>query len=403
MLIANASKKGKPRHDLRNETAMSLPTPDQIERIGRLGDPILRNLQITQCYYEISRAVAELTGFSANWCTFATWASKQAGQTIRQEDLLRAFTERLSVSTEVAEILDAIARHLERAGAKSRARTPKQAMLRALDPSVPFARAAEAVALGNKKVFEEIGRQFARFVDVFGEDTGFDPDKTARFCAALRSGEPPEGQRLLGEAFTSYCEARFRSGDEKTELMLLANLSAGLHEQIRLQPEITAALNASLDNAGEVKRELVAALLPDFLTGAARALSARRSRLDALVTRLVMEANRLVRQVITDHLMTLHLPNAEVLRLGRDLPGTFPASLAEIRNVKLNAMLSRVDLTPNSVKGSGAVDWADLTERMHYIADFFRVYQERRLLFEAPFTPRQVGLLKAGARPDGRL
>ena len=74
---------------------MSLPTLDQIERIARPGDPILRNLQITQCYYEISRAVAGFTGFCANWCTFAAWASKQAGQTIRQEDLLRAFIARL--------------------------------------------------------------------------------------------------------------------------------------------------------------------------------------------------------------------------------------------------------------------------------------------------------------------
>ena len=73
---------------------MIAPTVDEIDRIARLGDPILRNLQITQCYYEISRSVAGLTGHSANWCTFATWASKQAGQTIRQEDLIRAFEER---------------------------------------------------------------------------------------------------------------------------------------------------------------------------------------------------------------------------------------------------------------------------------------------------------------------
>jgi hypothetical protein len=67
---------------------MTVPTVDEIDRIARLGDPILRNLQITQCYSEISQALAGLTGFSANWCTFATWASKQAGETIREEDLL---------------------------------------------------------------------------------------------------------------------------------------------------------------------------------------------------------------------------------------------------------------------------------------------------------------------------
>jgi hypothetical protein len=81
---------------------MIVPTIDEIDRIARLGDPILRNLQITQCYYEISQSVAGLTGFSANWCTFATWASKQAGQTIRLEDLLRAFEERFYFSAEIS-------------------------------------------------------------------------------------------------------------------------------------------------------------------------------------------------------------------------------------------------------------------------------------------------------------
>jgi hypothetical protein len=39
---------------------MTAPTVDEIDRIARLGDPILRNLQITQCYYEISQSVARI-------------------------------------------------------------------------------------------------------------------------------------------------------------------------------------------------------------------------------------------------------------------------------------------------------------------------------------------------------
>lgn len=383
---------------------MSIPNLDEIDRIARLADPVLRNLQITQCYYEISQSVAGLTGVSANWCTFATWASKQAGQTIRQEDLVRVFDERFCASAEVAAVLDSIAQNLKRVGAELRARASGKAILRALDPAAAFARASDAVARGNKKVFDEIGREFARFLDVFRDDARFDTDKTERFCAALRAGEPPEGQRLLSEAFTTYCEARFRTGKEKTELMLLANLNVGFHEQTRLQPEIVEALNASLDNAAEVKRRLLAVLLPDFLIGAAaHSLYAHGLWLDGLIARLVGEVNRLIRQVITDHLMTLHLSGTEVLRLGRDLPGTYPAALAEIRNARLREMLARVDVTPDSVKESGAEDWADLTDRMHYVADFFRVYQERRHLFDAPFTPRQVELLKSGVRPYGRL
>jgi hypothetical protein len=65
--------------------------------------------------------------------------------------------------------------------------------------------------------------------------------------------------------------------------------------------------------------------------------------------------------------------------------------------------LARVDLTADSLRGSGAEDWANFAERMHFIADFFRVYQTRQQLFEAPFTTRQAALIKSGERPDGSL
>jgi hypothetical protein len=337
---------------------MTIPTVDEIDRIARLGDPILRNLQITQCYYEISSSVAGLTGHSANWCTFATWASKQAGQTIRQEDLIRAFEERFYLSDEISTAVEGIAGNLKRIGAKLHAEVPRKAMLRPLNPGAAFARAGDAVARGNRKVFEEIGREFARFLEFFGEQTHFEPAKTARFCAGLRAGEPPDGQRLLSQAFTSYCEARFQTGQEKAELMLLANISAGFHEQIRLQPEIAEALNAALDNTAELKRNLMAVLLPEFYVRArAKVLRHQTAYFDAAFARFIREVNRLIREVITDHLMTLHLAGPEVLRLGRDLHGTFPQQLAQIRNSELREMLERVDITSNSLENSGAKDW----------------------------------------------
>jgi hypothetical protein len=60
-------------------------------------------------------------------------------------------------------------------------------------------------------------------------------------------------------------------------------------------------------------------------------------------------------------------------------------------------------LTPDSLNESGAKDWVDFEERMHFITDFFRAYQERQLLFEAPFSPEQVAILKSGRRPAGPL
>jgi hypothetical protein len=380
---------------------MAMPNVDEVDRIARLRDPIIRNLQITQCYYEISQSVAPLAGPSANWCTFATWASKQAGQTIRTEDLVHAFEERFYVSTEATALLQNIVTRVRRWGAELETQNLKTAVLQALNPGEALARASDAVARGNRKVFQEIGREFARFLATFHDDTRFDPDKIARFCASLRPGDPPDGQRVLGEAFGAYCEARHaEDAKDKSELMLLANLRAGFHEQIRLQPEIAEALHTSLPNPEELKRKLLANLVSGFWIRSDLAQFSGRS---LWLDRLVHEINRLIGQVITEHLMTLHLPGGEVVRLGRDLTTTFPPVLAEIRNPKLRQMLAQTDSTPDSLVGSGATDWANFKERMQFITDFFRAYQERSQLFDAPFTPEQVISLKSGRKPSGRL
>jgi hypothetical protein len=95
---------------------MNAPKIEEVDRIAGLENPVIRNLQITQCYYEISQSMARLGGYSANWCTFAAWASKQAGQTIRREDLIRAFEERFYLSVEISTILENVAGHLRSLG-----------------------------------------------------------------------------------------------------------------------------------------------------------------------------------------------------------------------------------------------------------------------------------------------
>ncbi|MBD0289136.1 MAG: hypothetical protein ICV79_27515, partial [Flavisolibacter sp.] len=57
----------------------------------------------------------------------------------------------------------------------------------------------------------------------------------------------------------------------------------------------------------------------------------------------------------------------------------------------------------NSLSQSGATDWADLKEQLHFIADLFRCYHEAPVLFNAPFTPEQIAALKPGRIPKGEL
>jgi hypothetical protein len=144
--------------------------------------------------------------------------------------------------------------------------------------------------------------------------------------------------------------------------------------------------------------------LPGFyLRARARVLRDRPLLLNNAFDRLIDAANHLVRQIVTEHLMTLRLSSVETLRLGRDLHGRFPQLLEHIDDARLREMLQRIDATPDSVSRSGARDWANFRDRMHLIADFFRVYQERRYLFDAPFTNEQTAQLKNGVRPRAPL
>ena len=89
--------------------AVTAPTTAEVDAISIIANPVIRNLKITQCYCELSSAFAGRTGTCANWCTFATWASKQAGQTIRGEDLQRTIENILKQEPPISEILSWIA------------------------------------------------------------------------------------------------------------------------------------------------------------------------------------------------------------------------------------------------------------------------------------------------------
>lgn len=385
------------------------PGVAEVDRIEALADPVVRNLRITQCYHELSAALAGRTGPCANWCTFATWASKQAGQTIRREDIARTLEGALDATPLMAEAVQRVAASAREAGARHDAARIRAAVWDALGPSAPINRASDAVGRGNQKVFEEIGREFTRFISTCLPDVTFDPNKIARFCEGLRSGDPPDGQDYLRRAFGRYYQSFFEADPKsRAELLLLANIEIGFHEQTRLQPEIAEALDALVPDPEEFKRRLAGNLFP------ARGWFARARQfftrpfggakpLDDASDVLVAAARHHARLVITEHLMTLGLPPGVRLRLGRDLRAEFPALLREITNADLRALLKRLDPTPDSVRETGTVDWADLPDRLHYIVDLFRCHQDSRDLLEPPFTPEQVTELTSGRLPRGRL
>ena len=88
---------------------------EEVRRIAGLPDPVIRNLQITECYSRLAAAIADRHA-GANWCTFATWASRQAGGTIRGEDLLDALQRELGRDAELLHPIDSLWRVLLRRG-----------------------------------------------------------------------------------------------------------------------------------------------------------------------------------------------------------------------------------------------------------------------------------------------
>lgn len=377
---------------------------EETERIAGISDPVIRNLNITQCYYELSKAMKGLTGIYPSWCTFAVWASKQAGQSIRKEDLIRTFEYYFRHSPEVESILKDAAELVKK---NPEIKKITDSILNVLGIGEVFELTSTAVATGNKKVFEEIGREFARFITVFRNEEDFKPEKITEFCDALKPGDPPDGQQFLREAFTAYYESRrLQDPITKAQMLHYANLLIGYHEQIRLQPEIVEAMDAPLENPDDFRYKIFKQFLPGIWLHIRYFISrffGIKFPLDEVLDGILDLSRHQIRQVITRFMMSLFIPGCPVLRLGEDLERDFSKALMQISNMQLKKLLVKIDPTPDSLKESGAVDWGDFKDRIHFIADFFRCYFDYTHLFDLPFTAEQAAILKAGSKPPGNL
>lgn len=361
-----------------------------VDAVAAIVDPVLRNLRITVSYGSLANAFATRVPGGANWCTFATWASKQAGCTIRREDVARTVERHFRSRLEKR----ALGRQLVRIPGLSVDTLTR--LIGQVSLALPgIERASDAVARGNRKVFEEIGRYFAEVLERLARG----PDAFGAVAAGFRAGAPPEGQDLLKRAFLNY-ELALTAADPvaRAQTALLANIQIGLHEQTRLQPEIREAMDASLLDVAEVRRAIVdrlAALVPEPLRA-----GVLKDAINALVDDLAQELRSAVRVVTTELMMTIGLPRGRTLRLGSDVTQRFPATLKALTNLELVSLVGTFDPTPNSTKGSGAVDWAVLEQRMRFIADFFRSSHDDDSLHEAPFPRATLETIASGGRPD---
>jgi hypothetical protein len=369
------------------------PSVDDVRQIAAIGNPVIRNLQITYCYSRLAEAFAARNGEGANWCTYATWASRQAGRTIRGEDLLEHLGRKLEQARWLLHPIATLWRWLLRRGLFRRETRIGRLTAELHTPFDAFECASDAVARGNLKVFEEIGLEFARYLQ--------EPSPDATFLDGLRPGDPPAGQRYLRQAFARYDRRRLeRDPKVRAELGVLANLEVGFHEQTRLQPEIREALDAAYDTQEDLGRRALEALVPS----AARWWSVVRRPAIAVAGAVAAgtqrSASKLAREVITESFMVLSLPG-RVLSLAMYLTDAHPEALAEPADADLAELLTRFEPVPPAPDDCGARDWSDLNQRMHYIVHMFRAFHFSQQLSRPPFSPEQVEKFSQGFVPDG--
>ena len=382
---------------------MSAPSADDVRRIAAIANPVVRNLEITHCYSRLAEAFAAQGGEGANWCTYATWASRQAGRTIRGEDWLDQLGRRLGERRWLLHPIATVWRRLLRRGLFQRETWIGRLTAELHTPFDAFERASDSVARGNLRVFEEIGLEFARWLHECPPDAPAESAPCRRFLEQLRPGEPPEGQRYLRQAFERYERRRHeRDPKARAELAVLANLEIGFHEQTRLQPEIREAL----DSANATKEDLGRRTLDALFPSARRWWPVLRRPAAAAVGMFAAGAqrasSRLAREVITESFLVLSLPG-RVLTLGTHLTDAYPDVLREPADAELTELLARFEPAAPASDDCGARDWSDLGQRMHYIVHLFSAFHLSDDLSRPPFSQEQVASFSRGVVPDGEL
>jgi hypothetical protein len=382
---------------------VSAPSVDEVRRIAAIANPVLRNLEITHCYSRLAEAFAAHSGEGANWCTYATWASRQAGRTIRGEDAFQEVERRLGASRWLLHPLATLWRRLLRRGLFQRETRIGRLTAQLHTPFDALERAGDAVARGNLRVFEEIGLEFARWLEECAPHSELDSGPCRRFLERLRPGDPPEGQRYLRQAFAHYQRRRGeRDPKARAELALLANIEIGFHEQTRLQPEIREALDAAYATPKDLGRRTLAAVFPSTERWRPVVRRPAAAVVGVFAAGAQRTSSRVARELITESFLVLSLPG-RVLALGMHLTDEYPEPLRDPADPELTALLARFEPVPPAKDDCGARDWSQLEQRMHYIVHLFRAFHLSGDLSRPPFRAEQVSSFSRGVVPDGEL
>ncbi len=379
-------------------SSLDFPSLTEIQEIAAETDAVLRNLRITNAYYRLNRAMGAVVGTSdLTWCGYAVWASKTAGEYIRQgevpaiiEDWIDKSTGRAGSATTL--VAHALGIHSEQPGEEEQAGTFS---LRGFASEI-IAGVGSAIGTGNQIVFENVTPPFSRLLSLWSTYGGAIPDaEKQQFLESLRGQQLPAD--YLYHAFAAMFDAAQAPGSPASaQSLCYANALVGCVEQTAVQPYIASSMKTPV--ADLFLQKLDVHLHSRFSTLVAEGL---KEALKPLAAALEVEFDRLC----TEWVMRLNLPD-QALRLGLDVPPLpdekmYPEELAELELAALVETLTELDAL--EALGSGAKDWTQYPQRMRYICVLFRSRQRMEILFGPPFTDAQIAILKQGQVPAGPL
>jgi len=358
-----------------------------------MSDPVVRNLCITQRYHELATGLRDAgLGPDATWCAFAVWASKTAGATIRGDILPARAKTLIAESGATKGLLDRFNHRLE---AWAMERLSHEHIARAIDSVTTDV--AKQVGDGNLLVFAELAPIFTALLEACRAPSNTLEQLSRAMEPALSAITANDDGSAVADAFGAYGEARFAPAN-RAALVLQANTLAVAHEQQRLQPAISGALNAPISDT--LKQVIEADIVRHLPVADARQM------LDGLVDEASGLLDATWDTALTEVVMRL-VTATETFDLRRDVPplagGMFPPELRDIAGTAAASAVARWDRTHGTGAPSGAHDWAVLEERMNFIVNLFRSRQQDGALFDPPFSNAQLEVLADGQLPPGPL
>lgn len=330
----------------------------QAQQIIAQPDLPLRNLQITNGYYQIGQLLQQLlnTTNQANWLTHATWASNSVGISIRDQtlnDLIKELWQEvlpqwvIDIIEVFPDVLDQIVKQI-------------------------LNHTSVSLSGGNVYVFNEIGTAVIAFGETFWNVTDVTQAESL-LETYLTSHLNATRQPVLIKAMEAYWQVRYNSSlsaIERVQMMLLGNILVGYQEQYHLQSYIANAF------PGNISINITSSKHFFFDT-------------NPIVTKLVL---------------TFVTAN-EVLWMGSDVPpfegNDFPSPLQQLTIPELVQVYSSYVEDINSLQNTGAENWSSLQQRMRFIAPLFRSRHMDSYLWTCPpFSKTQSQQIEANVMPN---